>query len=64
MSAALSPSPFPFTIKVCGLTRKEDVLAAVEAGADAVGFVLVGDREKSTPTRRAFWLCLCRRKAA
>ncbi len=46
MSAALSPSPFPFTIKVCGLTRKEDVLAAVEAGADAVGFVLVGGPRK------------------
>jgi phosphoribosylanthranilate isomerase len=26
-------------VKVCGLTREEDVDAAVEAGADAVGFV-------------------------
>jgi indole-3-glycerol phosphate synthase/phosphoribosylanthranilate isomerase len=28
-------------VKVCGLTRQEDVDAAVEAGADLVGFVLV-----------------------
>ncbi|MDR1062944.1 MAG: phosphoribosylanthranilate isomerase [Azoarcus sp.] len=26
-------------IKICGLTRPQDVIAAVEAGADAVGFV-------------------------
>lgn len=26
-------------IKICGLTRKQDVRAAVEAGADAIGFV-------------------------
>jgi indole-3-glycerol phosphate synthase/phosphoribosylanthranilate isomerase len=28
-------------VKVCGLTRQEDVDAAVEAGADLVGFILV-----------------------
>jgi phosphoribosylanthranilate isomerase len=36
-------------VKVCGLTRQDDVDAAVEAGADLVGFILV---EKS-PRRAA-----------
>ncbi len=36
-------------VKVCGLTRQEDVDAAVEAGADLLGFILV---EKS-PRRAA-----------
>ena len=28
-------------VKICGLMRPEDVDAAVEAGADLVGFILV-----------------------
>ena len=33
-------SPFTRTrIKICGLTREQDVDAAVEAGADAIGFI-------------------------
>ena len=36
-------------VKVCGLTREEDVAAAAEAGADMVGFVLV----EASPRRAA-----------
>lgn len=34
-------------VKVCGLTREEDVAAAVEAGADLVGFVLVPESPRA-----------------
>jgi phosphoribosylanthranilate isomerase len=41
-------------IKICGLTREADVDAAVEAGADAVGFVLwFGSSRHVRPERAA-----------
>src|ERR687885_30756 len=35
-------------VKVCGLTRQEDVDAAVEAGADMVGFILASESPRRT----------------
>jgi indole-3-glycerol phosphate synthase/phosphoribosylanthranilate isomerase len=35
-------------VKICGLTRGEDVAAAVEAGADMVGFILARESPRRT----------------
>jgi phosphoribosylanthranilate isomerase len=40
-------------IKICGLTREADVDAAVEAGADAVGFVLYDKSPRAVSVARA-----------
>ena len=40
-------------IKICGLTREADVAAAVEAGADAVGFVLYARSPRHVSAARA-----------
>jgi hypothetical protein len=40
-------------IKICGLTREEDVDAAVAAGADAVGFVLYEPSARYVSAARA-----------
>jgi phosphoribosylanthranilate isomerase len=40
-------------IKICGLTREQDVEVAVEAGADAVGFVLYAKSPRFVSADRA-----------
>jgi len=40
-------------IKMCGLTREQDVDAAVAAGADAIGFVLYDKSPRYVSARRA-----------
>lgn len=40
-------------VKICGLTREQDVDAAVEAGADAVGFVLYAKSPRHVGAQRA-----------
>ena len=40
-------------IKICGLTREEDLAAAVEAGADAVGLVFYGGSKRFVEPARA-----------
>ncbi|NDP37360.1 MAG: phosphoribosylanthranilate isomerase [Rhodoferax sp.] len=43
-------------IKICGLTREQDVDAAVAAGADAIGFVLYAKSPRYVTPTRAFEL--------
>ena len=40
-------------VKICGITRLEDALASVEAGADAVGFNLWPGSRRHVPLARA-----------
>ena len=49
----MSSLPPRTRIKICGLTREADVDAAVEAGADAIGFVLYAPSPRAVTAARA-----------
>ncbi len=40
-------------IKICGITKKEDALAAEAAGADAIGVILFSDSRREIDTEEA-----------
>lgn len=47
------PISYRTRIKICGLTREQDVDAAVQAGADAIGFVLYAKSPRAVTLERA-----------
>ncbi|SFP63794.1 phosphoribosylanthranilate isomerase [Variovorax sp. 770b2] len=49
----MTSSPPRTRIKICGLTREADVDAAVQAGVDAVGFVLYAQSPRAITAERA-----------
>ena len=53
-----APLPYRTRIKICGLTREQDVDAAVAAGADAIGFVLYDKSPRHVGLERARELSL------
>jgi len=54
----MSSPPTRTRIKICGLTREQDVDVAVAAGTDAVGFVLYAKSPRAVTPERAAELAL------
>lgn len=49
----MSVRPNRTRIKICGLTRRQDVVAAVQAGADALGFVFYPGSRRAVTIQQA-----------
>ncbi len=56
MADIMTKPPHRTRIKVCGLTREQDVDVAVQAGADAIGFVLYPKSPRAVSLARAYEL--------
>lgn len=52
-SSSLTVSALRTRVKICGLTREQDVDAAIAAGADAIGFVLYPKSPRAVTPARA-----------
>jgi len=44
-------------VKICGITRREDAMAAVQLGADAIGFVLTPSPRSADLDELKTWIC-------
>ena len=49
----VTASEIPFIVKVCGITREDDLEASVEAGANAIGFNFYPKSPRFLTTARA-----------
>lgn len=49
----------PVRVKICGITRLEDALAAVAAGADAIGFVFYAASPRAVSALQAAEIMAC-----